>query len=169
MLVRSSCSSIEPPRPRSFAGLMEMYEANYMRFRRLCPKVYNVGDGAVSRASGALDLHLMVLARTCYTSTVHLTYYLKDRDGVTRANPDFKLRIYHDALQAEVLGCSYPWLPDKMRAQLLGVRSELTGKWAANRFLYKWLCYCIRQGHSFADTASGSKIRRHSPLPAATD
>jgi uncharacterized protein YqiB (DUF1249 family) len=168
MLVRLSCSSIQPPRPRSFAGLMEMYEANYMRFRRLCPELYNVGDGAVSRARGALDLHLRVLGRSSYTSTVHLTYYLKDRNGLMCPNPDLRLRIYHDALQAEVLGCSWRCLPEKMRSQVIGFRTELAGKWAVNRFLYKWLRYCLRQGHAFPGDAVAQTSQQRSWLHTIT-
>jgi len=143
-----------------------MYEANYMRFRRLCPEVYDVGDGAVSRVCGALDLHLTVLARSSYTSTVHITYYLEDRNGVMRPNPDLRLRIYYDALQAEALSCSCRWLSNKMRTQTMGLRAGLAGKWTMNRFLYKWLWYCLRQGHAFPSRATSPAFRPCSRLGA---
>lgn len=156
------------PRPRSFAGLMEVYEANYMRFRKLCPGLCNVGEGAVSRARGALDLHLSVLSLSSYTSTVHLTYHLKDQHGVLRPNPDLTMRIYYDARQAEVLSCSCRGVSERMRPQRTGSRSELVGRWVANRFLYKWLYYCLRQGHAFPPETSVSTRRWRSPLDLIT-
>jgi uncharacterized protein len=156
MFVRPSCSSIEAPRPRSFAGLMELYESNYMRFRRLCPGRYCVGEGVVSRACGALDLHLTILEQSHYTSTVHLTYYLKESASGIFPNPDLKLRIYYDALQAEVLSCGRRWLPGNMGVRPLhsfGCHAELASKWAMNRFLHKWLGYCLSQGHCFPHDA----------------
>jgi uncharacterized protein YqiB (DUF1249 family) len=38
---------------------------------------------------------------------------------------------------------------------------SLTEKWRMNRFLYKWLGYCLRQGHHFAP-------ERESPLLTET-
>jgi uncharacterized protein len=155
MLVRQFCSSVDLPRPRSFAGLMEMYEANYVRFRRLCPARYDVGDAAVSMVRGAPDLHLRIIARRSYTALVHLTYLIEDEHGVARPNPDLGIRIYYDARQAE-------YLPEFPGGQILGARTSLTDKWAANRFLYKWLCYCVRQGYAFRG-GQASSARQHGP------
>jgi uncharacterized protein YqiB (DUF1249 family) len=148
---------------------MEMYEANYMRFRRLCPELSNVGDGVVSRVRGALDLHLKVLAHSSYTSTVQLTYYLRDRDGAMRPNPDLRLRIYYDALQAEVLSYAYRCLPPKMRAHIAGPHTALTGKWAVNRFLFKWLDYCLRQGHTFPARMASPHCKQPAPFNLITE
>lgn len=140
---------IESPRPRSFAGLMEIYEANYMRLRKLNPVSYAVGDHAVSKVCGGLDLHLKVLVRSSYTSTIQLTYYFSDQYGIIRPDPNLQLRIYHDTLQAEVLNyssCGNSWLARKRSGTAADVQM---GKWTANRFLYKWLGYCARQGHGF--------------------
>lgn len=152
MLLRSTCSWIEPPPPRSFAGLMELYEANYIRFRRLCPGFENIeDDGAVSKVRGALDLHLKLLARSRHTSTVSLTYYLEDAHGVRRPNPDLRLRVYHDALQTQVL--SYSCVPFT-HARPCDHRTALIRRWTMNRFLFRWLGYCVRQGHIYSDEST---------------
>jgi uncharacterized protein YqiB (DUF1249 family) len=165
MLAKSNCPSIESSRPRSFAGLMEIFELNYMRFRRLCPAQYGVGDGAVSRVSSGLDLHLTVLERSSYTTTVHLTYYLRESAEAVRPNPDFKLRIYYDALQAEVLSCVFDCLRNKTCVLGVNGRTELEDKWSVNCFLYKWLDYCLSQGHIFPSTAMHPRQQWRRPYP----
>lgn len=166
MLVRSDCALTESPRPRSFAGLMELYESNYMRFRKLCPMQYGVGGRAVSTVTDGLDLHLRVLECSSYTTTVHLTYYLRDGGGV-RPNPDLRLRIYYDALQAEVLGCSSSCLRDKSYARVINWRAELADKWSMNCFLHKWLGYCLSQRHVFPSNAMYPQQRYHRLLKSA--
>jgi len=156
MLFRPPYHWIDAPRPRSFAGLMEVYEANYMRLRKLYPESYDVGRCAVSRVGGGLDLHLRVFARSSYTSTIQLTYYLKDHNGVIKPDPDLRLRVYHDARQAEVL--NYSTCGIARLACSRGVRADTTAellahKWEVNRFLYKWLSYVARQGHVFPEKA----------------
>ncbi len=143
---RLPCDS---PRPRSFAGLMELYEHNYLRLRCLCPDLDWVGEGACSRVHGALDLHAQVLENRRYTSTIRLTYLFDDAGTGMLALPDLRLRLYHDARQVEVLSrrCRFAeqhWLvlPDNHSSALLC-------KWRLNRFLYKWLNFCLHQGHRF--------------------
>ncbi|MEJ2686638.1 MAG: DUF1249 domain-containing protein [Gammaproteobacteria bacterium] len=131
-----------------FAGLMEVYEQNYIRLRRLVPDLSAIGPVAVSRVDGALDLHLRIVERCKYTTTLTLTYQFQDELGRFPA-PDLQARIYHDAQAAEVIACG----------RLKGVRSaeydrrhkqySLAEKWQINRFLQKWLGYCLRQGHGF--------------------
>jgi uncharacterized protein YqiB (DUF1249 family) len=164
MLVRSDCPLIESSQPRSFAGLMEIYESNYMRFRRLCPVQYNVGDGAVSRVGSGLDLHLTILERSSYTTTVHLTYYLKEGAEAICPNPDLRLRVYYDALQVEVLSCASGYLRNKTYVQAVNWRTELAGKWSMNSFLHKWLGYCLSQGHMFPSNEIHLQQRYHRPL-----
>jgi uncharacterized protein YqiB (DUF1249 family) len=120
-----------------------------MRFRRLCPEMYDAGHGAVSKISGAPDLYLRITARSRYTASVHLTHLIEDEQGVTRPNPGLGIRIYYDARQAEVHSAPYRWLSDEPIAPTCSARTSLAVKWAANRFLYKWLCYCLGLGYAF--------------------
>lgn len=128
---------------------MEMYEANYIRFRKLCGHKDSMPLVAVSRIAQGMDLYLQVLEQTRYTSTITLTHYFADVQHGFLAYPDLKLRIYYDALQAEVVGQpfkhGYSGRPTP-RGQPCPCLLE---KWKMNRFLFKWLSYCDRQGHSF--------------------
>ena len=129
--------------PRSFAGLMAVYESNYRRLMLLAPGL-DALDAAVSRVPGCLDLHLRVLERHRYTTFLHLTYWFEGPDGRPRPDPDLHIRVYHDARLAEVHSCRRP--------QRRGGGTEgcsLARRWQMNRFLEKWLAYCLAQGHGF--------------------
>lgn len=148
MLIRDMPPYLDP-RPRSFAALMDLYEANYIRLRRLCPGLPGMRGALVSRIPGAMDLHLGVLAHNRYTSDLSLTYLFRE-DGGLRASPDLHLRVYFDARQVEVLGRGdREWPSDRTRQD----GPALLERWRENRFLYKWLGYCLHQGHGFHDTA----------------
>lgn len=146
MLIQDRQPPYLQPSPRSFAALMDLYEANYIRLRRLCPDLGSAQGRRVSRATGAMDLHLTVVEQTPYTTTARLTYLFADRDH-HRASPDVLVRMYHDARQVEVLGrhCR----PGDMTVSVedLPRWHGLECKWRLNRFLFKWLGYCLRQGH----------------------
>jgi uncharacterized protein len=133
-------------RPRSFAALMDLYEANYIRLRRLCPDLGCAGGERVSRMPGAMDLHMTVMEQTPYTTTIRLTY-LFGKDGAARRSPDVLVRMYHDARQVEVLGRHCRPLDLAISVEDLPRQRSLQCKWHLNRFLYKWLGYCLHQGH----------------------
>ncbi len=170
MLLSETCRFIDSPRPRTFAALMEMYEANYMRLRCLCPALDAMPDHAVSRVCGALDLHLEVLERCKFTTTLLLTYYFDDPAAGRRANPNLIVRIYHDAHQAEVLSRSCRREQDEVSVSRDATESALACKWKLNRFLYKWLGYCRHQGHRFHDlSAADLRIGSSATDPTPVD
>lgn len=161
MLIQDRQLAYINPKPRSFAALMDLYEANYIRLRRLCPDLACVHGQRVSRVCGAMDLHLSVQEHTPYTTTARLTYLFHESEG-PRASPDLLVRMFHDARQVEVLGrhCQPLGVDITVRdPQRPGV---LECKWRLNRFLYKWLGYCLRQGHGLGeispDTAAGDSL-----------
>lgn len=136
-------------RARDLPALMELYELNYILLRRMIPEPALLDHATVSSPDGALDLHLRILERAPYTTTLRLTYLFTDAQGTFPA-PDVLVRMYHDAQVAEVLtrgrrrgvrGAEY----DRSRE-----RYSLARKWEVNRFLHKWLGYCLRQGHAFS-------------------
>ncbi len=135
-----------------FARLMDLYEQNYILMRRLAPELPAPKVGAISQVPGALDLHLRALERFRYTSECQLTYQFLREHGLL-LQPDLRIRIYHDARLAEVLS----WTPRHTSPfQLLEEdQSQLKMKWKANRFLYKWLHYCLGQGHQFLQQYQG--------------
>lgn len=133
---------------KNFAGLMEIYECNYIRIRNLVPDIEALPDNVVSRVDGVLDLHLRVIERCRFTTTFSLTYWFTDPEGRFPA-PDMQVRMYHDAQVAEVISCGRR----RGRRHALYNRMyhsySLLEKWRMNRFLQKWLGYCLMQGHRF--------------------
>lgn len=133
----------------TFAGLMDLYESNYIRLRNLVPELDVMPAVAVSHVPGALDLHLQILERCRFTTTLGLTYWFHDEEGAFPA-PDIKVRIYHDAQVAEVIACGRRRGLHHAEYNRLHHHYSLPEKWRMNRFLHKWLGYCLRQGHRFA-------------------
>ena len=148
MLLREHAQISRRRQVHDLGELMAIYECNYIRLRQLIPELAAVGDSASSLASGALDLHLSISERNRYTTTLRLTYEFADEQGRFPA-PDIQVRIYHDARLAEVLSCGRR-RSQRDAAYDSGRRDYgLDDKWRINRFLQKWLGYCLRQGHRF--------------------
>jgi len=133
---------------RTLAGLMSLYEENYVRMWRLLQGHEPAGRGAVSRTPGDLDLHLSVLERHRYTTTYHLTYYFTE-DGVLVPDPDLHVRVYRDARMAETVHCGRNSHLSFLRPYRLNAGSWLQRRWEMNLLLSKWLSYCIGKGHRF--------------------
>jgi len=150
------CEDVDP---RGFVSLMDLYENNYLRLRRLIPDLCKLPDKTVSRLPGCLSLHLDIIERTKFTTTIFLSYYFEEA-GQMIAEPALTLRIYHDANQVEVLTghlqhgrLQYDHIPEM----------AIKIKWKLNRFLYKWLGYCLYLGHSFKPYQ-----KKHEPIDSAT-
>ncbi|MDH3901278.1 MAG: DUF1249 domain-containing protein [Gammaproteobacteria bacterium] len=127
---------------------MELYESNYIRLRNLVPDADALQPKVVSRVPGALDLHLRIVERCKFTTTLNLTYHFSDVEGVFPA-PDIRVRIYHDAQVGEVIACGRRRGLRHAEYNRMHHQYTLEEKWRMNRFLQKWLGYCLRQGHRF--------------------
>ena len=127
---------------------MELYECNYIRLRNLLPDVDAIPDEVISRLPGVLDLHLSVVERNKFTTTLHLTYYFTDQEGRFPA-PDMRVRMYHDAQVGEVIACGRRRGLRHAEYNRMFNTYTLVEKWHMNRFLQKWLGYCLMQGHRF--------------------
>lgn len=154
---------------RDIAGLIGIYEASYVRLMRLVPGLRACDRPMVSRVAGALDLHLEIVERQPYTTSMILTYRFAHGDGNV-LEPNARINVYHDVRAAEVVShCRRrksrgirPWAPGRM--------PELDRKWRMNRFLLKWLRFCTYQGHIFipgiTPTIDDHSLSRASdPLP----
>ncbi len=153
ILLRSSHRGpLAHDQPGTFAALMDLYEHNYIGMRRLLPVMPTARVGFVSRVSGGLDLHLQFVERCRYTSELILTYQFGQDDGAIIAEPNLRIRVYHDARQAEVMD-AHPRHHSTCATDILAHHwvkdAPLFTRWRINRFLYKWLGYCLRQGHRF--------------------
>lgn len=130
-------------------GLAELYELNYIQLRRLVPDFDIIPDVSVSQAENALDLHMKVLDRAPYTTTACLTYRFSDESGAFPA-PDAVIRLYHDAQAAEVISHSRRRGRRHAEYDRFYHHYPMQMKWEANRFMQKWLAYCLLQGHGFS-------------------
>jgi len=148
MLKTERHSHIYTPRPHSFADLMQMYESNYIRLRLLCGNIPGLSGEIISNIQGGVPISLKIVEQTRHTTTVLLTYIFDgDPDNVRR--PDLLVRIYHDSRQAEVISRRCHISGAILRPWEEQVDSVLLCRWRLNRFLYKWVGYIHRQGHSF--------------------
>lgn len=138
-------------------ALLALGEENFHLMERLAPEVRTQKGLLVSRLKGGVDLHLSIEEQARYTTELRLTYFFADGEGIHSgfgADPDARLRVYHDARQVEVLDLRQTALP-----RLVDYRPPaLVSKWRVNLFLRKWLAYCLQQGHRFGcGTADASR------------
>lgn len=146
MALRTKQHKIDLAEPRSFAGLMGLYESNFRRFTRLVPEIDPPFDKAVSRSPHSRDLYLCVLERCTYTTTVNLTYWF----GVpAHPDPDLTIRLYRDAELAEAVHCDVASRYAAIHGLDLAEGDMLNAQWPRNLLLNKWLAYCLQQGHGF--------------------
>ncbi|MCC5811047.1 MAG: DUF1249 domain-containing protein [Ectothiorhodospiraceae bacterium] len=132
---------------RSFATLMELYESNYILMRRLAPSLRSMEGMACSSTNAGVDLRLTIMERSPYTTTLAMSHWF-DHDPEA-VEPDLLLRVYHDARLAEVM----PDTPVEQFQLWEGERPDsrsLEWRWEMNRFLNRWLRYCLSEGHGFS-------------------
>jgi uncharacterized protein YqiB (DUF1249 family) len=134
---------------RSFANLMELYENNYIFTRRLLPELDRLPEKSISQVAGAVDLRLEIIERCPYTTMLTLTHVFDGRhDDLT--SPDLEVRIYHDARTAEALPTSSLGSFKLWERQPPPDPRSMAWRWEINRFLFRWLRYCLAEGHGFA-------------------
>jgi uncharacterized protein YqiB (DUF1249 family) len=147
MLVDTSEKVLKLVQPRSFAGLMTLYESNYIRLRQLVGPLRALPGHLRSEISGEPPLSLEVIERAPYTTSVLMTYWFDGGEAGPIADPDLTLRLYHDAGMAEVLSCRNGGRHGLLSHYAYSGRSELQRRWATNMMLHKWLEYCIDRHH----------------------
>jgi uncharacterized protein YqiB (DUF1249 family) len=140
-------------RPGSFTGLMTIYESNYLKLDRLLgcfPQGKAVWTSAVPEDC---DLHLEVLRREPYTTTLRMTYWFEESSVgniVERiADPDLSVRVYHDARLAQAVAARVVHRHPKLLDLDPAHSTELDRRWRTNMMLNKWLDYLSDMGHSF--------------------
>lgn len=137
-------------KPRSFVGLMALYESNYLRLLRLLPELERLDGCFRSRVAGDCDLHLEILERCRYTVTLSLTYHLETDDGLM-LDPDITVRAYLDGRLAEAMKVGDRQRHVALQKFIEEHRRELDLRWRRNIVLNKWLEYLSDQGHLILD------------------
>ncbi len=133
-------------RPKSFVGLMALYESNYLRLLHLIPELERLDGCFRSRVAGDCELHVEILERCRYMVTLSLTYYFQTDEGRI-ADPDMTVRAYLDGHLAEVMDLSGNHRHAQLRRLTKIHRVELDARWQRNVVLNKWLEYLTDQGH----------------------
>lgn len=136
-------------RPGSFTGLMTLYESNYLKLDKLIADIQPTDSNWVSSVPGDCDLHLEMVLREPYTSTLKLTYWFDDDARQRVPDPDLTVRIYHDAALVEALGGRQTHRHHVLAALARSHAGELDRRWRLNMMLNKWLDYLLDSGHSF--------------------
>ena len=137
-------------RPKSFVGLMSLYESNFLRLLRLIPEIDHVDGCFRSRVAGECDLYVDIIETSRYTVTLSLTYRLATDEGLF-VDPDMMVRVYLDGQQAEVLSIGEQQRHAALRRLVFEHREELDRRWRYNIVLNKWLEYLSDQGHLILD------------------
>lgn len=133
-------------RPRSFVGLMALYESNYLRLLRLIPEIERLDGCFRSRVAGECDLHVEILERSRYTVTLSLTYHFETDEGLLM-DPDVTVRVYLDGMVCEAMAIGRRQRHECLRRLMKEHRKELDRRWRRNMILNKWLEYLSDQGH----------------------
>jgi uncharacterized protein len=133
-------------KPRSFVGLMLLYESNFLRLKHLIPELDRLDGYYQSRVAGDCDLHLEILDRSRYTITLSLSYFFHE-EGVRIADPDMKIRAYLDGHLAEAMTLCGDHRHAELRRLSVAHGVELGIRWRRNIVLNKWLEYLVHQGH----------------------
>jgi uncharacterized protein YqiB (DUF1249 family) len=133
-------------KPKSFAGLMAVYESNFLRLLQVVPELERLDGCFRSRVAGDCELHVDILERCRYTTTLSLTYYFETDTGST-ADPDMLVRVYFDGQLAEAMSLCGTHRNSDLRRLVREHRTELDARWQRNIVLNKWLEYLLDQGH----------------------
>ena len=134
--------------PRSFGGLMALYEGNYIKLNSLIAELGQQSGQFMSYTANDCDLRLIVETRTRYTCLLRLTY-LFPVSGSTVADPDLCTKVYFDARMAEVRSWAEHHRHEVLRNLGHRYSRELDRRWSRNMMLSKWLDYLLDMGHAF--------------------
>lgn len=128
---------------------MLLYESNYLKLMGLAGELDGETSHWISRVRGDNDLFLERTSSEPYTTTLHMTYWLSNGEGLRIKDPDMTIRIYHDAGQVEAVSCRQGHRHRRLRAIKRSHASELDRRWRINMMLNKWLDYLLDRGHGF--------------------
>ena len=132
----------------TFTGLMTLYESNYIKLHQLATTLDWPADAFVSSSSRDNDLHVEILRREPYTTTLRLTYWFSESSGPAVPDPDLVVRVYHDARLVEAVSSGETHRHEKLCELARSSSAELDRRWRLNMLLNKWLDYLFEVGHS---------------------
>jgi len=83
------------PIQRTFISLMDLYEQNYIRLRQLIPELDEIETNAISVRRNGIDLHLEIIERGKYTTTLLLTHRFHNPKK-NKDTPNLLVRLQFD-------------------------------------------------------------------------
>lgn len=126
-----------------FPAMMRLYEVNYAQLSRLIPRQQQVGQ-VISYQIGISEYQLSIEEQTRYTTLVKIQQTLPNVSYWSL--PELIVRLYHDALIAEVCACQqifrFKAIYDYPNARM----HQRDEKYQINQFLASWLSYCFKHG-----------------------
>ncbi len=136
--------------PDDFSALLDLYNRNYIRLNRLIDLANADQDRYISWTDTGLAVYLHITERHVFTTELRMTYFIKDETGFVSADPDARLRVYHDSKQVEATHCYPGSISEPIFGSLVPVDDVVEHRWKMNRFLDKWLDYLEKHGHNRA-------------------
>ena len=133
-------------KPRSFVGLMSLYESNYLRLQQLIPELDRLDGYYRSCVAGDCDLHVEIIERSRYTVPLSLSYFFYESERRI-ADPDMRIRAYLDGQLVEAMSLRGDNRHAEVRRLSRLHGQELDARWRRNTVLNKWLEYLMDQGH----------------------
>lgn len=125
-----------------------VYTHIYNKLAKLIPDLatLEVGEAMKSPGSGAMmDLNLDVLYTGDDHTVIALSHYYKHPSGNLIADPDMKIRVFHEGRGAEALTYRDSYGYQRVYSDEQYVRPKL--KNSLNTFLNTWLRNCLQQHH----------------------
>ncbi|MGA9853910.1 MAG: DUF1249 domain-containing protein [Gammaproteobacteria bacterium] len=157
MLIETIGQHVRLVQPRSFAGLMTLYEGNHVRLRQLLGNLWHLPSKLVSTSSTDLSIHLSLDGCSRYTTSMRMTYQL-EAEGSILADPDLLVRIYHDARLAEAVSCCETPRRKVFSGLWVPAADEFEKRWLLNILLNKWLEHCLDHRHIFGQSRANNSI-----------
>lgn len=129
----------------NFPAMMRLYETNYAQLRRLLPRNYQLNDDIVFNVE-LMTYRIEIIELTRYTTLVLIQQVAPKVSYWSM--PEIKVRLYHDALIAEV--CSSQQISRfKAIYDYPGqIKYQSDEKHQINQFLSDWLKFCLTYGTS---------------------
>lgn len=148
MLIETVGQHVRLVKPRSFAGLMTLYEGNHARLRQLLGNLWSLPLTLMSISATDLSIHLSLDGRSRYTTSLRMTYRLNS-NGFISADPNLLVRVYHDARLAEAVSCCEQPRHTVFKGLWVPAAAEFEKRWLLNVLLNKWLEHCLDHRHVF--------------------
>ena len=144
----------------TLGGLMTLYESNFIKLTQLIENMESLLLGNSNKYTSYTDLdcdlHMAIIKKERYTTTLTLTYEFSIDNGKgfseSVLDPDLTIRIYHDAKLVDVVdSTNISKHQHRKLHEISQLQShELSARWKRNMMLNKWLDYLLDMEHSFS-------------------